>query len=135
MASVLLLFLVFVFDLTAFGLAVAAEQRRTTVVEVINESGDSSYCVYEKDIATADAYHQVGLDPMLLFFSSPPGFFLLHSRGVFTCGICAKRLPHKVPCLLWEHCSSSCRSLRKGVFGGWSCVHKQGLSPSFTTCA
>lgn len=31
MASVLLLFLVFVFDLTAFGLAVAAEQRRTTV--------------------------------------------------------------------------------------------------------
>ncbi|CAF2075857.1 unnamed protein product [Brassica oleracea var. botrytis] len=54
MASVLLLFLVFVFDLTAFGLAVAAEQRRTTVVEVINESGDSSYCVYEKDIATAE---------------------------------------------------------------------------------
>ncbi|KAF3532823.1 hypothetical protein DY000_02041370 [Brassica cretica] len=31
MASVLLLFLVFVFDLTAFGLAVAAEQRRTAV--------------------------------------------------------------------------------------------------------
>uniref|UniRef100_M4ERN2 Uncharacterized protein n=2 Tax=Brassica campestris TaxID=3711 RepID=M4ERN2_BRACM len=29
----------------------------------------------------------------------------------------------------------SCRSLRKGVFAGWSCVHKQGLSPSFTTCA
>uniref|UniRef100_A0A0D3AAJ5 Uncharacterized protein n=1 Tax=Brassica oleracea var. oleracea TaxID=109376 RepID=A0A0D3AAJ5_BRAOL len=44
----------------AFGLAVAAEQRRTTVGfplylslwQVINESGDSSYCVYEKDIAT-----------------------------------------------------------------------------------
>ncbi|CAN6917813.1 unnamed protein product [Brassica oleracea] len=53
MASVLLLFLVFVFDLTAFGLAVAAEQRRTTW-QVINESGDSSYCVYEKDIATAE---------------------------------------------------------------------------------
>ncbi|CDY52490.1 BnaA01g36070D [Brassica napus] len=29
----------------------------------------------------------------------------------------------------------SSRSLRKSVFGDWSCVHKQGLPPSFTTCA
>nr|VDC76612.1 unnamed protein product [Brassica rapa] len=49
MASVLLLFLVFVFDLTAFGLAVAAEQRRTTW-QVVNESGDSSYCVCVRKI-------------------------------------------------------------------------------------
>lgn len=33
MASVWLLFIVFVFDLIAFGLAVAAEQRRTTKAE------------------------------------------------------------------------------------------------------
>nr|VDD51346.1 unnamed protein product [Brassica oleracea] len=50
MASVLLLFLVFVFDLTAFGLAVAAEQRRTTWKLLMNQEIQAT--VYEKDIAT-----------------------------------------------------------------------------------
>ncbi|XVE88001.1 hypothetical protein DITRI_Ditri19aG0033600 [Diplodiscus trichospermus] len=50
MASTLLLALIFVIDLIAFGLAVAAEQRRSTATVQIN--GKESYCVYDKDIAT-----------------------------------------------------------------------------------
>ncbi|KAL5576768.1 hypothetical protein UlMin_018467 [Ulmus minor] len=50
MASTLLLALVFVLDLIAFALAVAAEQRRTTAH--IQKEADYSYCVYDKDIAT-----------------------------------------------------------------------------------
>ncbi|MBA0635372.1 hypothetical protein Godav_024393 [Gossypium davidsonii] len=50
MASTLLLALVFVIDLIAFGLAVAAEQRRSTAT--VGNNGEESYCVYDKDIAT-----------------------------------------------------------------------------------
>ncbi|MBA0871037.1 hypothetical protein Goshw_020487 [Gossypium schwendimanii] len=50
MASTLLLALVFVIDLIAFGLAVAAEQRRSTAT--VGSNGKESYCVYDKDIAT-----------------------------------------------------------------------------------
>ncbi|XP_021294331.1 uncharacterized protein LOC110424146 [Herrania umbratica] len=50
MASTLLLALVFVIDLIAFGLAVAAEQRRSTAT--VANDGNESYCVYDKDIAT-----------------------------------------------------------------------------------
>ncbi|EOY28321.1 hypothetical protein QUC31_012974 [Theobroma cacao] len=50
MASTLLLALVFVIDLIAFGLAVAAEQRRSTAA--VANDGNESYCVYDKDIAT-----------------------------------------------------------------------------------
>ncbi|XP_030481180.2 uncharacterized protein LOC115698142 [Cannabis sativa] len=50
MASTLVLVLVFIFDLIAFALAVAAEQRRTTARLV--KQADYTYCVYDKDIAT-----------------------------------------------------------------------------------
>ncbi|KAM1138986.1 hypothetical protein PS2_036532 [Malus domestica] len=50
MASTLLLVVVFVFDLVAFALAVAAEQRRSTAK--VQTEADSSYCVYDSDIAT-----------------------------------------------------------------------------------
>ncbi|KAI3697984.1 hypothetical protein L6452_31093 [Arctium lappa] len=50
MASSLLLAVVFVFDLVAFGLAVAAEQRRASAK--IAEDATSQYCVYESDKAT-----------------------------------------------------------------------------------
>lgn len=50
MASVLLLLIVFVLDLIAFALAVAAEQKRSTA-KVINE-GTSSSCHYDSNIAT-----------------------------------------------------------------------------------
>ncbi|ESR62533.1 hypothetical protein CICLE_v10016887mg [Citrus x clementina] len=50
MASKLVLLLVFVLDLIAFGLAVAAEQRRSTA-HIANGDG-FTYCSYDKDIAT-----------------------------------------------------------------------------------
>ncbi|XP_076902678.1 uncharacterized protein LOC143557502 [Bidens hawaiensis] len=50
MASTLLLVVVFVFDLVAFALAVAAEQRRASAR--IAQDDNSRYCVYESDIAT-----------------------------------------------------------------------------------
>nr|GLL24092.1 uncharacterized protein LOC109159072 [Ipomoea trifida] len=50
MASTLLLLVVFVFDLVAFALAVAAEQRRASAT--IQRDATYNYCVYESDIAT-----------------------------------------------------------------------------------
>ncbi|GFZ03086.1 1,3-beta-glucan synthase component [Actinidia rufa] len=50
MASTLLLVVVFVFDLAAFALAVAAEQRRANAS--IQKDANKSYCVYGSDIAT-----------------------------------------------------------------------------------
>lgn len=52
MASKLVLFVVFVFDLIAFGLAVAAEQRRSTANVVTDSEKNYTYCVYDSDIAT-----------------------------------------------------------------------------------
>ncbi|KAL1327118.1 hypothetical protein HN51_037207 [Arachis hypogaea] len=51
MASSLLLAVVFVFDLIAFALAVAAEQRRNTAKLVVDANG-RKYCQYDSDIAT-----------------------------------------------------------------------------------
>ncbi|GAB4826924.1 hypothetical protein Ancab_033803 [Ancistrocladus abbreviatus] len=51
MASTLLLIVVFIIDLIAFGLAVAAERRRSTATLAPNNSG-SDYCLYSSDIAT-----------------------------------------------------------------------------------
>ncbi|EXB82807.1 hypothetical protein L484_012120 [Morus notabilis] len=59
MASTLVLVVVFVLDLIAFALAVAAEQRRSTAT--IIKAADYSYCKYDKDIATA-----LGLSAVLL---------------------------------------------------------------------
>ncbi|XP_057457300.1 uncharacterized protein LOC130748156 [Lotus japonicus] len=52
MASKLVLIIVFVFDLIAFGLAVAAEQRRSTAKIVLDSEANYNYCVYNSDIAT-----------------------------------------------------------------------------------
>ncbi|KAL8505925.1 hypothetical protein ACS0TY_016957 [Phlomoides rotata] len=52
MASKLLLATVFIFDLIAFGLAVAAEQRRSTGISKLDSEGNYRYCVYDSDIAT-----------------------------------------------------------------------------------
>ncbi|XP_028775527.1 uncharacterized protein LOC114732412 [Neltuma alba] len=50
MASTLLLAVVFVFDLIAFALAVAAEQRRSTFT-IVSE-GNQNFCHYDSNIAT-----------------------------------------------------------------------------------
>ncbi|KAI3964600.1 hypothetical protein MKX01_020417 [Papaver californicum] len=52
MASKLLLVLVFILDLIAFGLAVAAEQRRRTAIVVQDKDKNYDYCVYDSDIST-----------------------------------------------------------------------------------
>ncbi|XP_057537810.1 uncharacterized protein LOC130815376 [Amaranthus tricolor] len=51
MASTLLLVIVFVLDLIAFALAVAAEQRRSTA-HLVNQETTRPYCQYDSDIAT-----------------------------------------------------------------------------------
>ncbi|CAF2152852.1 unnamed protein product [Brassica rapa] len=106
MASVLLLFLVFVFDLTAFGLAVAAEQRRTTVVGQLQTISCSDLC-------------------RVFFFIAEVCLLAGSVRNAY----------HTKYHVYFGNTAPSSRSLRKSVFGDWSCVHKQGLPPSFTTCA
>ncbi|CAM8900319.1 hypothetical protein QQ045_010104 [Rhodiola kirilowii] len=51
MASKLVLVLVFLFDLIAFGLAVAAERRRSTAT-VLKNANNEAYCQYDSDIST-----------------------------------------------------------------------------------
>ncbi|KAK4589983.1 hypothetical protein RGQ29_020524 [Quercus rubra] len=63
MASKLLLLVVFVFDLIAFALAVAAEQRRSKAH--IEQTATQSYCVYDSDIATG-----LGVGSFLLLMAS-----------------------------------------------------------------
>ncbi|XP_060209373.1 uncharacterized protein LOC132636494 [Lycium barbarum] len=52
MASKLLMITVFVLDLIAFALAVAAEQRRSTATIKTDNEQVYSYCVYDSDIST-----------------------------------------------------------------------------------
>ncbi|KAJ6841887.1 uncharacterized protein M6B38_304525 [Iris pallida] len=52
MASKLVIFLVILFDIVAFGLAVAAEQRRSKAGVVTDSAKEYTYCVYDSDIAT-----------------------------------------------------------------------------------
>ncbi|KAG8386293.1 hypothetical protein BUALT_Bualt03G0134000 [Buddleja alternifolia] len=52
MASKLLMIIVFIFDLIAFALAVAAEQRRSTATSKQDTENKYNYCVYDSDIAT-----------------------------------------------------------------------------------
>ncbi|KAK4744298.1 hypothetical protein SAY87_010610 [Trapa incisa] len=52
MASKLLLIPVFIVDLIAFSLAVAAEQRRSTATIIQDKEKEYNYCQYDSDIAT-----------------------------------------------------------------------------------
>ncbi|KGN64657.1 uncharacterized protein LOC101207266 [Cucumis sativus] len=61
--GMLVLIVVFVFDLVAFALAVAAEQRRTTASVV--QTGNSRFCAYDSDIATG-----LGVGSLLILFAS-----------------------------------------------------------------
>ncbi|KAE8673350.1 WD repeat-containing protein 44-like [Hibiscus syriacus] len=103
MASTLLLALVFVIDVIAFGLAVAAEQRSTAS---IGSNGRESYCVYDKDIATG-----LGVGSLLLLVLSHEtewfqnlGNCLVHNllgvlldrRGMLAGRVSPECLPHQV---------------------------------------
>lgn len=79
MASKLLLIVVFVFDIIAFGLAVAAEQRRSTAKIVQDSEVNYNYCVYDSDIATG---YGVGA---FLFLMASQVLIMVASR-CFCCG-------------------------------------------------
>ncbi|KAK4387053.1 hypothetical protein Sango_2575900 [Sesamum angolense] len=98
MASKLLLITVFIFDLIAFGLAVAAEQRRSTGKSRQDNEDMYNYCVYDSDIATGitffiaevcllagsvrNAYHT---KYRTKFFENPPSCETVR-KGVFAAG-------------------------------------------------
>ncbi|KAF3789250.1 hypothetical protein EJ110_NYTH18938 [Nymphaea thermarum] len=52
MASTLVIVIVLIFDIIAFGLAVAAEQRRSKAQVLPDAEKYYTYCVYDSDIAT-----------------------------------------------------------------------------------
>ncbi|XP_047310252.1 uncharacterized protein LOC124913862 [Impatiens glandulifera] len=79
MASKLLLITIFVFDAIAFGLAVAAEQRRSTAIIKKDPEGNYSYCVYDSDISTG-----YGIGALFLFLTSQ--VVIMVASQCFCCG-------------------------------------------------
>ncbi|KAE9461834.1 hypothetical protein C3L33_06255, partial [Rhododendron williamsianum] len=81
MASTLLLVVVFVIDLVAFALAVAAEHRRATASTGVDSSNET-YCVYGSDIATG-----LGVGSLLALMASQ-----IIIMAVSRCMCCGKAL-------------------------------------------
>ncbi|KAL0328496.1 UNVERIFIED_CONTAM: hypothetical protein Scaly_2282200 [Sesamum calycinum] len=79
MASKFLLFTVFIFDLIAFGLAVAAEQRRSTGKSRQDNEDMYNYCVYDSDIATG-----YGVGAFLFLMASQ--VVIMAASRCFCCG-------------------------------------------------
>jgi len=79
MASKLVLIIVFIFDLIAFGLAVAAEQRRSTGNVVNDQEKNYQYCVYNSDIATG-----YGAGALLFLLASQ--ILVVSASKCFCCG-------------------------------------------------
>ncbi|XP_042066767.1 uncharacterized protein LOC121809970 [Salvia splendens] len=79
MASKLLLIVVFIFDLIAFSLAVAAEQRRSTATTRKDGEQNYQYCVYSSDIATG-----YGVGAFLLLMASQ--VIIMAASRCFCCG-------------------------------------------------
>nr|GLL47071.1 uncharacterized protein LOC109150399 [Ipomoea trifida] len=80
MGSKLLMISVFVLDLIAFGLAVAAELKRNTAQIHMNTEYTYSYCVYDSDIATGFGV------AAFLFLMATQFLIMLASRCCFCCG-------------------------------------------------
>ncbi|XP_051135815.1 uncharacterized protein LOC127254641 [Andrographis paniculata] len=141
MVSKLLLAIVFVLDLIAFALAVAAEQRRSTA-KVQTDPNNSKYCHYDKDIATG-----LGVGSLLLLTASQilimavarclccgrplqPGrarvrtivFFITCWVVFFIAEVCllagsVRNAYHTKYRTYFSDNPPSCETLRKGVFG------------------
>ncbi|KAJ8764660.1 hypothetical protein K2173_007747 [Erythroxylum novogranatense] len=79
MASKLLLIIVFIFDLIAFGLAIAAEQRRSTATVKQDTDKNYNFCVYDSDIATG---YGVGA----FFFLMTGQILIMTASRCFCCG-------------------------------------------------
>ncbi|KAG6513754.1 uncharacterized protein LOC121973200 [Zingiber officinale] len=65
MASKVVLSVAVLFDVTAFALAIAAEQRRSTATVVPDDEKEYTYCAYDSDIATG-----LGVGAFLLLMAS-----------------------------------------------------------------
>uniref|UniRef100_A0A2P2JVB2 Fiber protein Fb34 n=1 Tax=Rhizophora mucronata TaxID=61149 RepID=A0A2P2JVB2_RHIMU len=79
MASKLVLITVFIFDLIAFGLAVAAEQRRSTATIKQERDLNYNYCVYDSDIST-------GFGVGAFFFLMVSQVLIMAASRCFCCG-------------------------------------------------
>ncbi|CAI9283620.1 unnamed protein product [Lactuca saligna] len=79
MASKLLMVVVSILDLIAFGLAVAAEQRRSTAKIEQDSEDEYNYCVYDSDISTG-----YGLGAFFLLFASQ--VLIMVASRCFCCG-------------------------------------------------
>ncbi|PIN22724.1 hypothetical protein CDL12_04541 [Handroanthus impetiginosus] len=79
MASKLLLITVFILDLIAFGLAVAAEQRRSKGHPRLDGESNYRYCVYDSDIATG-----YGVGAFLFLMASQ--VLIMVASKCFCCG-------------------------------------------------
>lgn len=79
MASKLLMIVVSILDLIAFGLAVAAEQRRSTATVQQDPEQDYNYCVYDSDISTG-----YGLGAFFLLLASQ--ILIMVASRCFCCG-------------------------------------------------
>ncbi|XP_058083427.1 uncharacterized protein LOC131231299 [Magnolia sinica] len=143
MASILLLIVVFVVNLIAFALAIAAEQRRSTAKVVPDSEQNYDYCVYDSDIATG-----LGVGSFLFLLASQA--IIMIASKCFCCGrglkpggsralaiilfiICWVTFLIAEACLLAGSVRNayhtkyrtilpvgeppSCQTLRKGVFG------------------
>ncbi|CAA0837161.1 Protein of unknown function (DUF1218 [Striga hermonthica] len=151
MASKLLLVTVFVLDLVAFSLAVAAEQRRSSARLAID--ANTNHCVYESDIATG-----LGVGSFLLLLASQ--LLIMVASRCLCCGRALRPGRSRVWAIVlfitcWvtfmiaEICllagsvrnayhtkyrtyitqnPPSCETLRKGVFGaGAACIVFTGI--------
>ncbi|GAV89677.1 DUF1218 domain-containing protein, partial [Cephalotus follicularis] len=142
MASKLVLITVFVFDLIAFGLAVAAEQRRSTATIQQDSEKDYNYCVYDSDIATGygvGAFLFLMASQVLIMAISKcfccgkalsPGgsrawaviFFIICWLFFFIAEVCllagsVTNAYHTKYRTILDENPPSCETVRKGVFG------------------
>ncbi|KAL6975386.1 hypothetical protein U1Q18_024182 [Sarracenia purpurea var. burkii] len=141
MASKILLIVVFVFDVIAFVLAVAAEQRRSTATIKQDSDVNYNYCVYDSDISTGygvGAFLTLMASQILIMLASrcfccgkalnPTGsrawavllfitcwvFFTIAELCLFAGSI--RNAYHTKYRTIFSENPPSCQTLRKGVF-------------------
>ncbi|KAK9209296.1 hypothetical protein WN944_001661 [Citrus x changshan-huyou] len=141
MASKLLIASVFVFDLIAFGLAVAAEQRRSTATIQTDSEKNYNYCIYDSDISTGmgvGAFLFLLAGQVLIMLASrcfccgkplrPGGsrawaviLFIICWVFFFIAEVCllagsVRNAYHTKYRTIWGENPPSCQTVRKGVF-------------------
>ncbi|CAO2836063.1 unnamed protein product [Amaranthus hypochondriacus] len=141
MASKLLMISVFVLNVIAFGLAVAAEQRRSHAEVVSDPNADYKYCKYDSDVATGygiGAFFCLLASQAIVMVASrcfccgqalSPGgsracaviLFIICWLTFFIAEICllagsARNAYHTKYKRFYEDGAPNCETLRKGVF-------------------